>query len=648
LNDARETRMAAWRWGVPLILLATLLRLGWVLLVPTVPVGDFATYRESANYLVEFGAFDNGFIYMPGFVVLLAGVQRMGGALLAQKLLGVFFGGLGALGIFGLTSRLVDGYGDDPGDRGGGAPRQGAARWCPCPAAVGATLAYAVWPAGIALSSVVGTDMPAAALIVTSLWLLSRSGARPPGVPWRAALAFGVAMGLAAYVRAVALPLTAMSAGYWLARRRPLRQVVGLTALAGAATLLVLLPWGLRNRREHGALSFTDSHGGITALIGANPNSEGTYTRALNDMFKQLTGRTVIAEPHRETDQLAYALAKDWTGFEVPYAMGLAAMKAERLFGLEQHLLYWPIGRPGVLIGPARGWFALHRTRFDQAADAFWLLFVALYAAGVALAAYDRLWPLLSLLPFQAALAATYIVFFAEIRYRVPIEMMAFPIVAFAARRLFAMAAGVVRGPRWPAMAAAARRIAVAGAAVVLVFVAASAVVDGGARLRVEHRWAATVWSVLGRPSLAKWRRVGPVRGPSPIAGAPNGVRLTLLGGGAAGPVAPVVAEIEGATLPAGRYQLRAQADASDLAPDHPLRLSFAAAGAPAPIADLSLAPAASGDTSAPITATFDHAGGPLRLVARLEGTPPAGATPPSVWLSSFDVQAPAAAAATP
>jgi len=36
-----------------------------VLAVPTVPVGDFATYRESANYLLEFGSLDPGFIYMP-------------------------------------------------------------------------------------------------------------------------------------------------------------------------------------------------------------------------------------------------------------------------------------------------------------------------------------------------------------------------------------------------------------------------------------------------------------------------------------------------------------------------------------------------------------------------------------------------------
>ena len=73
-------------------MLAFAVRLAWVLAVPTVPVSDFAMYRESANYLSEFGHLDPGFIYMPGFVMLLAWVKDAGGGLLAQKMLGVLFG----------------------------------------------------------------------------------------------------------------------------------------------------------------------------------------------------------------------------------------------------------------------------------------------------------------------------------------------------------------------------------------------------------------------------------------------------------------------------------------------------------------------------------------------------------------------------
>ena len=63
------------------------------------------------------------------------------------------------------------------------------------------------------MSSVVGTDVPAAALIVAALAILVAFGRTRP---WTAALAFGAAMGLAAWVRAVALPLSALSLGYFL------------------------------------------------------------------------------------------------------------------------------------------------------------------------------------------------------------------------------------------------------------------------------------------------------------------------------------------------------------------------------------------------------------------------------------------------
>ena len=120
-------------------------------------------------------------------------------------------------------------------------------------------------------------------------------------------------MGLAAWVRAVALPLSALSLGYWLACRSRRRRALGLTAAGLAAALVVLSPWALQHLKQSGALYFTDDHGGITALIGANPNSEGTYTRALNQMFKDVTGRSVLDEPHHATDEAAYAIVRDWT-----------------------------------------------------------------------------------------------------------------------------------------------------------------------------------------------------------------------------------------------------------------------------------------------------------------------------------------------
>jgi hypothetical protein len=650
-----------WRWGVPLVLLALAVRVAWVLAVPTVPVGDFATYRESANYLLEFGRFDPGFIYMPGFVFMLAGVASLGGELIAQKMIGVVLGSLAAAAIFGITCRLAGedepaapasgvGVGVSVGDP---TSRRPGARRCPCPVAVIATLLYALWPAGVALSSVVGTDVPAASLIMLAIWALVAGGDRRPVL---GAIGFGALMGLAAYVRAVALPLTVMSAGYWIWRRGQARgwrrwaRVAGLTGLATGATLVALLPWALHNRREHGVFSFSDQHGGITALIGANPNSEATYSRALNRMFKDLTGRSVISPPHHETDQLALGLARDWTRFEPAYALGLLALKAERLFWAEWHLLYWPIERPGVLVGPAQRWFAAHESAANDLADAFWYGLVALFAAGVALAIAERRPLLLSLVPFQLALTATYAIFFAEPRYRVPIQMMAFPLAAFAVQRLWSLAHEVrhevrhevghevarhevVRRARArPLLARAVVRLGVALGAAVALFALSSSISAAGDRLRLGHRWAATVWTVDGRAVLAKWRRRGPAIGPSPIAGAPNGVHLGVVGGGRA------AAEVLVANLPAGAFQLDGEIEregAPDTTTASALRLTLAEAAHDQLLADPLVLPATPA-TRLPLHAAFTHPGGPLRLVFQLEAAP--APNPPTVWISNISM----------
>src|SRR5439155_6245355 len=141
------------------------------------------SYFESAAHLVRHGSLDAEFVYMPGYVMLLALVQALGGGVLAAKLVGVVLAGVAAGAIWGITFRLW-------GRR----------------AALVASLLYAVWPAGIAVTSVTGTDLPTAVAVVGAGWCLVRFGETRPVV---AALLFGLTMGVAAWMRAVALPLAA-------------------------------------------------------------------------------------------------------------------------------------------------------------------------------------------------------------------------------------------------------------------------------------------------------------------------------------------------------------------------------------------------------------------------------------------------------
>ncbi|HXI56725.1 MAG TPA: hypothetical protein VNO55_11740 [Polyangia bacterium] len=618
-------------WGAALTLLATVLRLAWVLAVRTVPVGDFAMYRESANYLSEFGSLDHGFIYMPGFVVLLALVKDLGGDLLAQKMIGVFFGGLGTIGVFVTALHLFDRAPAPSSSLPAMPAAADGPRSCPT-AAIAAGLLYALWPAGIAMASVVGTDVPAAALIMVAVACLCGWGRRRP---WLAALTFGVLMGLGAYVRAVALPLTALSAVYWLAARRRPFAAAKLTALSVATTLLVLSPWAARNLRHEGELFFTDCHGGITALIGTNPNSEGTYTRALNQLFRKVTGHSVLDEPHRQVDHAAYRLAKDWARFEPAYALGLGALRAQRLLDDEHLLLYWPIYRPGVLVPPHDRFFVEHRTFIEQACDAVGLGILVAFLAGVAMAVAQRRTLGLTLLPFQLALTATYVIFFAEPRYRVPIEMMALPVAGFAVVGLTRLGRAAVRGddPR------ARRQAAVAvGLTAVLLGAALSAaprLLAGGARLRDRHRWAVVPWTVDGQTRLARWRRTAVDLAREPeggiLAGAPDGVRLHPHPATAA----QVEVWLDGDDLPPGDYRLESTLAGASPAGAAGAPTLTVTSGAPG-VLPLSFPVGRDATAEANVAGIVHHRGGPFHLTVTGSGM--------DIWITNTTLARAAAA----
>jgi hypothetical protein len=321
-----------------------------------------------------------------------------------------------------------------------------------------------------------------------------------------------------------------------------------------AATLVVLAPWGIRHLRESHALYFTDDHGGITALIGANPNSEGTYTRALNRMFNDVTGRSVLAEPHHQTDQIAYGIVREWWHYEPGYALGLAVTKAERLFDPEDRLFYWPMFRPGVLVGRAAERVAAHHGGLAAAGYGFGIGILALALFGIGIAAVRRHWPLLALLPFQLSLAATYTMFFAEPRYRLPIEMLAFPFVAFAVVELVRQGRAIARRQ----FAATSRPVLVAGAIALLIWLIGwPRVVAAGERLRARHRWAAAEVTLATepRPRLLLWRPAPPLADLSPLAGAPEGVHLRAGSDGSA----RAQVQLAGGPLPAGAYTLTAR-----------------------------------------------------------------------------------------
>jgi 4-amino-4-deoxy-L-arabinose transferase-like glycosyltransferase len=592
-----------------LVALAVALRLAWVLLVPTRPVGDFALYIESAAHLLEHHALDAEFIYMPGYVLLLAGVQALGGGLLAAKLVGVAAGGLGAWAVFAIGERLFD--------------RR---------AAIVATLLYACWPAGIAVASVTGTDMPAAALLALAASILARAD---PARPWRAPIAFGLVLGLAAYVRAVALPLALLAFPYWWAEaatagpkaRARLKIAAARTAVGCAIAFLVLLPWGIRNQLRYGEFFLTDSHGGHTALVGANPNSEGVYSRSLNQMFWKGTGFRLFDPSPRDSDRAAYALAKSWAAFEPAYAAGLIVAKADRLLTTERNLLYWPLYRESVLRDPPRGFFQRHRAGLETMVDGFWWVLAAAALAGLVVAvAMRRNLRALAIALFPLALVALYATFFSEVRYHLAIAIFMFPFAGFVARWI-ADGARDLAARRANAAARLAKESLAAALAVAVLSIGWPRLVQAGAALRDRHRWAVCVCHVAGASRLCNWRATAAAApssspssslsspaaspGPSPVRGVWDGVGLRVTG------VTPAAAAASDVVLAPGRYRIQARVDRTPApvaarpgvsdAPD--LRVQLRADGKT--VAGASLAP---GAPAATLDGAVDHFGSSLHV----------------------------------
>jgi hypothetical protein len=405
----------------------------------------------------------------------------------------------------------------------------------------------------------------------------------------------------------------------------------------------MLVPWAVRNRLRYGETFFTDSHGGLTALVGANPNTDGRYSRSLNRMVRDVTGFALLAEPHRAADRAARAIAKTWTGFDPLFTVGLLASKAERLLVHERALLYWPLFRAGVLPPAYLAFFARHQAAIETVADSFWLCVLALALMGCALAYARKQWLALSLLPQVAALAVLYTAIFSEPRYRLPIFMLLLPLSALALDWLWQTGRELFRQTPAPAWK---REAAWAAGFVALVFAAAPALAWAGGKLREHHRWAVDECSVAGKPEFCTWRTIAndsAAEGAPAVKGIWNGVGIALPDP-TPGHSAAVTVETE-FSLAQGDYTLRA---ALDLSPqdnggrDSSGLVSFSIDDRRLPTT-VSLADVAR-ESSAGRTLAWNsplhHLGGPLHLHVQVDASSVLHRTSPTyLWLSDLRVE---------
>lgn len=338
-------------------------------------------------------------------------------------------------------------------------------------------------PGLIVYSALLMTEPLAALGIVTAAWLFVRD----PRLA-RGALASGVAMGLTALVRpqsllcVPALALLSGGRGPWKTR---LVAALKPTAVALAATLVVVAPWSLRNCRVMDGCALVSTNAGWNLAIGAFPRATGRFeTLRASDGCAAVTGqvqqdrcwmdagmRWIRERPRRwlglMPDKLSFTF--DHESFPMGYlgeANPAAWPEARKAAGRDMlsaiHRALLGLAALGVVAWPLRRGARLHE-RLVQGA----LLLAAVLLAwrGLSLDTHPA-WPLAVFIPLVAALplpgrprndgvvgylafailsvVVTHAVFFGEDRYHMVITPA---LCLLAARALGGSPTPPSRGP---------------------------------------------------------------------------------------------------------------------------------------------------------------------------------------------------------
>jgi hypothetical protein len=396
------------------VLVALVVRVGWLLLVPTAPYSDYKSYLAMATRVAEGHDLPQS-PWPPGFPYFLVPFVSWFASRAARA-------AVIALAVLGAATTV-------PVYRIGALLRGSRT-------GLGAALLWALWPGLIVFGSCLASDLLFVDLVVTAAWLLLERRSRP----WLGPLLGGLGLGLAALVRSTGMPLavtalvTTLVVDRWVGGLRGARLWrTPLAALAGFA--LPAWFWMACSSTVYGRVLVTPPALGQNLLIGNNPSSLGEYigVEGLVHLNAPLP-ITPTSAPDDDAESLRWAIhfmRQD------PSDIALASVRKLGDAFRGEDLLWWSaVDHPAALAGRApRRTLLDHAARpFGLAIDFFVLVVVVLGAVGLT---RRSLWR-----GDGAILATAFLVqvgmlvlFWPQPRYHLPAVAFLIPMAALEAAR---------------------------------------------------------------------------------------------------------------------------------------------------------------------------------------------------------------------
>lgn len=244
------------RATVILLAVSVVLRVGWAILIPVIPVSDSFAYDALAKTLATQGVYgwtpDQPTAFWPvGTSALYAVLYTLFGHNFIPIVgLNIVLGTCIVLETIWLARLFFD---EDIGLLAGGV--------------------VAIWPSEVAYSTILASELPFIFFVLLGFcaWFNSRLSFPSRGI------ASGLAFAAAGYVRPIALMLPVI---LWLAGLtdfRKLRDQLSMMLVAMIVIAACVAPWAVRNTKLFGHFMLISSNGGVTFWMGNNPESDGTY-----------------------------------------------------------------------------------------------------------------------------------------------------------------------------------------------------------------------------------------------------------------------------------------------------------------------------------------------------------------------------------